>query len=77
MKVYLFDSKTGVYEGESFEEPDMLQHEDGLTAISPPDYGHGQVPVFDRQKRTWTAGSPAAVQQQSVAIKGESSNECL
>ena len=32
----------------------MLQHEDGLTTIPPPDYGDGQVPLFDRRKKTWT-----------------------
>jgi hypothetical protein len=53
MKVYLFDTKTGLYVGESFEEAAMLQHEDGLTTSPPPDYDHGQVPVFDRQKNSW------------------------
>lgn len=54
MKVYLFDEKTGVYLGETFEEADMLQNEDGLTPLPPPDYDHGQVPVFDRLNNSWT-----------------------
>jgi hypothetical protein len=54
MKTYLFNAETGLYEGETFEEPDMLQYEDGMTPVPPPDYEHGQVPVFDRQKNSWT-----------------------
>jgi hypothetical protein len=54
MKAYMFDSDNGLYEGETFEEPAMLQYEDGLTTIPPPDYDHGQVAVFDRQKNSWT-----------------------
>ena len=53
MKAWLFDTENGLYEGEIFEEADMLQYENGLTTIPPPDYGHGQVPVFDRQKNAW------------------------
>lgn len=54
MKVYLFHRENGLYEGESFEDPAMLQYEEGLTTIPPPDYEHGQVPVFDRRKKEWT-----------------------
>lgn len=53
MKVYLFQTENGLYEGESFEDPAMLQYEDGLTTIPPPDYEHGQVPVFDHRKNEW------------------------
>jgi len=53
MKVYLYHDKTGVYEGETFEEAAMLQHEEGLTSVPPPEYIHGQVPVFDRQISSW------------------------
>lgn len=54
MKAYLFNAESGLYEGETFEEPDMLQYEDGITPVPPPDYEHGQVPLFDRQKNSWT-----------------------
>jgi len=54
MKAYQYNVKTGVYDDETSEEAAMLQYEDGLTAIPPPDYEHGQVPVFDRQKNEWT-----------------------
>jgi len=54
MKTYLFNAENGLYEGETFEEPDMLQYEEGITTVPPPDYEHGQVPVFDRQENSWT-----------------------
>lgn len=54
MKAYMFNTANGLYEGEAFEEPDMLQYEEGVTTIPPPDYEHGQVPVFDRQNNVWT-----------------------
>ena len=74
MKIYLFDEKTGVYEGETFEETAMLQHEDGLTTTPPPDYEQGQVPVFDRQKNAW-AVIPASVARQLLNISPASSRE--
>ena len=54
MKAYLFNTQHGLYEGETFEKADMLQYEDDTTPLAPPDYEHGQVPVFDRQSHTWT-----------------------
>lgn len=54
MKVYQFNTDTGLYEGETFEESDMLQYEDGITPVPPPAYGHGQVPVFDRSRNEWS-----------------------
>ena len=53
MKIYLFDPENGVYEGESFDEGDIINLDEGITAIAPPDYEHGQVPVFDRQRQAW------------------------
>ena len=53
MKAYLFNTENGLYEGETYEEPDMLQYEDGITTVSPPDCEHGKVPVFDPRKNEW------------------------
>ena len=63
MKAYLFNTENGLYEGETFEEPATIVHEDGLTTIPPPDFGHGQVPVFDRQRQSW-AVIPVAIARQ-------------
>lgn len=63
MKAYLFNTDNGLYEGEAFETADMLQHEEGITRVPPPDYDHGQVPVFDRQKNIWTVLPISIVRQ--------------
>jgi hypothetical protein len=53
MKAYLFNTDNGLYAGETFEEAGMLKHAEGITTVPPPEYEHGQVPVFDRQKNCW------------------------
>lgn len=67
MKTYLFNVENGLYEGETFEEADMLQYEEGMTPVPPPDYEHGQVPVFDRQKNSW-AVIPLTIARQLLNI---------
>ena len=63
MKAYLFDTANGLYEGETFEDADMLAYEDGITSVPPPDYGQGQVPVFDLERKAWTVMPISAVRQ--------------
>jgi len=74
MKVYLFDTENGLYEGESFEEADMLQYEDGITTIPPPDYEPGQIPVFDRQKNEW-AVIPVRIARQLLNLRNDEVTE--
>jgi len=74
MKVYLFNSENGLYEGETFEEAAMLQYEEGITPIPPPDYEHGQIPVFDRQNKTW-AVIPTTIARQLLTITLSNSTE--
>lgn len=50
MKAYLFKVEDGLYAGETFENDGILAENDGVTNIRPPEYGHGQVPVFDRTR---------------------------
>jgi len=69
MKAYLFDTESGLYEGETFEDADMLQYEDGITPVPPPDYDHGQVPVFDRKNNVWTV-IPVTIAKQLLHING-------
>lgn len=68
MKAYLFNNESGLYEGEIFEEADMLQYEDGVTAVPPPDFEHGQVPVFDSRKNEW-AIIPANIARQLLNLR--------
>jgi len=74
MKAYLFNEETGLYEGETFEEAGMLQHEDGITTVPPPDYGHGQVPVFDRREKTWVV-IPVTIAKQLLRLGNEENTE--
>jgi len=68
MKTYLYNAENGLYAGETFEEPDMLQYEEGITTVPPPDYEHGHVPVFDRRKNSW-AVIPVATARQLMSIR--------
>ncbi len=70
MKAYLFNAENGLYEGETFEEAGMLQHQDGITTVPPPDYEHGQVPVFDRKKNEW-AVIPITIAKQLLRLSDE------
>lgn len=54
MKRYLFNPESGVYAGETFDERGIINLEEGITAVPPPDCSHGQVPVFNRDQGTWT-----------------------
>ena len=74
MKAYLFNIENGVYAGETFEEADMLVNEDGITTIPPPAYEHGQVPVFDRQRKQW-AVIPITIARQLLNIKTAGTTE--
>jgi len=74
MKTYLFNAENGLYEGETFEEPDMLQYEEGITPVPPPDYEHGQVPVFDRQNNSWTV-IPVSIARQLLNLSMSDSTE--
>jgi hypothetical protein len=70
MKAYLFNEETGLYEGETFVEDGKLQCEDSITPIPPPDYEHGQVPVFDRREKTW-AVIPVTIAKQLLRLGDE------
>lgn len=74
MKAYLFNTETGLYEGETFEEDGTLQYEDGMTPIPPPDYEHGQVPVFDRRNNEW-AVIPIIIAKQLLRLGDETKTE--
>ena len=74
MKAYLFNAENGLFEGETFEEAGMLQHEDGITTVPPPDYEHGQVPVFDRKKNEWSV-IPVTIAKQLLRLDNEGNTE--
>jgi hypothetical protein len=53
MKAYLYDIENGLYEGEAFENDELITYVDGLTTTAPPEYEKGQVPVFNQDSRKW------------------------
>ena len=53
MKVYLFNVASGLYEGEDFRDAGEVREDDGITSLAPPVYKPGQVPVYDRTRRSW------------------------
>jgi len=70
MKAYLYNEENGLYEGETFENGDTFKYVDGITTIPPPDYEHGQVPVFDRRKNAW-AVIPVTIAKQLLRLDDE------
>lgn len=53
MKAYQFNEDTGLYEGEIFADSATLAYVNGVTTVAPPEYGTGQVPVFDCAAQQW------------------------
>ena len=74
MKTYLFNPENGLYAGETFEDTDMLQYEEGMTLVPPPDFEHGQVPVFDRRKNEWTV-IPVTIAKQLLSLRSDKVTE--
>ena len=74
MKIYFFNTENGLYEGESFENADTMKSVDGITPVPPPDYEHGQVPVFDPRKDEW-AVIPVNIARQLLGIIPANSTE--
>jgi hypothetical protein len=63
MKAYLFNTDNGLFEGETFENADTLKYVEGITPVPPPNYDHGQVPVFDSIKNEWSVIPVTIVRQ--------------
>ncbi len=56
MKIYLFDTETGIYLGEDFADkgtrPGEYRLPEGATTIAPPERADG-VPRFDQSRQQW------------------------
>ena len=63
MKAYQFNEDTGLYEGEIFADSATLTYVGGVTTVVPPEYGAGQVPVFDTTAQQWEL-LPVAIARQ-------------
>jgi hypothetical protein len=53
MKLYTFDTETGIYQGQDFGAESDININDGITGLAPPEYGHGQTPVYDFVHQHW------------------------
>jgi len=53
MKAYLFNPESGLYEGETFVEEELVRYDEGITPIAPPPHEAGQVPLFDPAHLAW------------------------
>jgi hypothetical protein len=54
VRVYYFCPENGIYQGEDFQDKDQLDTVNGVTAVPPPLYHHGEVPVFDAATQSWS-----------------------
>jgi hypothetical protein len=64
MKVYLFNAENGIYEGEDFTDDILVPGQDTIpdcaTAVAPPPYRKGEVPVYLVAENAWHIRSVAA-----------------
>jgi len=63
MKIYLFDSENGLYEGVTYEDPARLQDRIDVTTIPPPVYEAGQTLIYDLLKEEWVVMPTTIVRQ--------------
>lgn len=53
MKVYLFNTDSGLYEGEAFFDAREINEGVGATVKAPPERPFGQVPIYDQERGDW------------------------
>lgn len=53
MRVFLFDTESGLFSGEDYCDPKDVKEEDGITTMPPPVRSPETVPVFDRGAGEW------------------------
>ncbi len=54
MKLYTFDTETGLYLGQDFGAKSDVNISEGITELAPPEFNLGETPVFDFNTRQWT-----------------------
>lgn len=53
MRVFLFDTESGLFSGEDYCDPKDVNEDDGITTMPPPVRSPETVPVFDRCAGEW------------------------
>ncbi len=73
MKVYYFHPGNGIYQCEDYENSRRLSksesRREGKTAVAPPAFEKGMIPVFDSRKATWSVVSIAEVSSLVAAAR--------
>ena len=69
MKVYRYDTKCGVYQGEEFVADLSEVAEGGVTVTAPPTGEKGFVPRFDEGKGGWILAPHAPVGDRTAALR--------
>lgn len=62
MKVYLYNTDTGIYLGEDYSSKKTALVVEGETTIAPPSYEPGEVAIFDQASSQWRVLSIDRVQ---------------
>ncbi len=54
MKAYFFNEENGLYQGEFFEDDNLIHFYDGITIKAPPKCDKHHVPVFVKSRQSWS-----------------------
>ncbi len=54
MKLYTFETETGLYLGQDFGAKSDVTISEGITELASPEFSHGETPVFDFNTRQWS-----------------------
>lgn len=75
MKLYLFDTESGLYLGQDFGAPSDINYGEGITELAPPHFTNGETPVFDFTTKQWTVVEIDRVRPVFIQKNGRDSNE--
>lgn len=64
MRVFLFNSESGIYQGEDYVESSDADECEGMTTLPPPEKEPGQIPVYDLAAGRWELVLPESVRWQ-------------
>lgn len=54
MRAYMYDTGSGLYQGETFEYNNLIKYVNGLTTVPPPNHEKGFVAVFHKNRQVWS-----------------------
>lgn len=75
MKLYTFETETGLYLGQDFGDKSDINIGEGITDLAPPDFKHGETPVFDINNKQWVVIEIDKVRPMLIQKECRDSNE--